>query len=208
MRPAVFVLVAAGWLHPALAERGALTPEFGLGAALLRAPAAFGEAGAVDAALSPTLRLGLRYALTHAWEVGLCGAYSLPMDVAHDGVVIDGREGRLVYGLGAGTLATEARWLPFGLVYRPFLAARVGLHQQQWIHPRHLLVEPDGTTLDFGLGLADQSVVAALAGLSAGMEWVGDRLAAGLKIDVDVGLGRELLLRAGVTGYVAWSFFP
>ncbi len=193
---------------PAAAERGALTVSGGVGAGLVHGPPRYTSPTERAAGGTPALLLSLRYALDHEIEVGASALGLIGARVHHDDVRIEGLPGRLVYDYGLVGLFAELRWVPFGLILRPYVTLQAGVVEQLWVGARHLYVAPDGSTRDYGVEIPDTFSPAPAAGAGGGVEYVWDHLAVGLRGDVAVAAGTVPAVGLGATAYFAWSFFP
>jgi hypothetical protein len=156
----------------ALADQYALSLDAGVGATALWLPAPHAESAGNQPGSSLRFEVGLRYALTHDWEVTASGFFEPTVRYAHAGTVVqtaDGRfEGALAHRLGRYGASGGMRYIR-GSVWRWIGGLELGWSHRTYSDLKHFDVA--GSARDFQLGLsgfgANNLTVAPLVGL----EW-------------------------------------
>lgn len=142
-------LLLAPWV--ASGDRGALSLEAGLGANSILVGSHHGTPNHSLMAGTPSVRFGLRYALTHQLELSLGGHWDPPMGIEIPGVTIDTnaagypgtqRErgaftGPVQYGLTRYGLTAGARWV-WGLEWKLVAGFEAGWSRREYSDFRYL----------------------------------------------------------------------
>lgn len=191
-------------------------------------PGALGDAGL---RLSPMIVAGVRYAFTDDLELGLRLTLGTPATVTHADVEngylpethTDGspkscaeetpcNSGRLyLTDLLLGAEAVGRLYLA-GYDVRFFVEGALGWRRHLATGAALYQTDGNGTPVaDYGLGpsvLYDTASDLFTAAAGAGVEYVLDHAAFGLRLDARLSAGRAVLPGAGAVAYVAWSFYP
>lgn len=176
MRLPYFALVCL-FLLPgtsALADQYALNLDAGAGATALWLPAPHAESAGNQMGSSLHFELGLRYALTHSWEVTASGFFEPTVSYAHAGAEVETADGRfagtLAHRLGRYGATGGIRYIR-GSVWRWIGGLELGWSHRTYSSLKHFDVTVAGSPRDFQLGLpgfgADNLLVAPLIGV----EW-------------------------------------
>ena len=204
------VLCLGGGAH---ADRGALAVDLGGGVGLInvRAPYATGAPSQVGS--SWTTSLGLRYAVTNAFEVGAALFYQPPTSFTHGNVTVDAPSAG---GALPGTLSERTQQFGFllrtrvvtGRSWRVFAGADAGWAQRSFSKVDHFNVsDPSTGPRSYGLALADTSQSALVLAPSAGVEWTGDRFSIGLAPRVDVLVGSVRTWAVSLPLTISWAWY-
>lgn len=196
---------------PAAADRGAITIDAGGGLAALSVAAPFANPSQPLTSSAPTAWLGGRYAFTNSFEVGAAAFYEPSVNLFHNGVTVETRNGQF-----PGTLNHQlqryggllgARYVR-GLVFRLTAGLELGWSRRVYSGFRHIDDTNSANPVDYGLELpaftTDNMVIAPLAGI----EWaVGDHWSVSLLPRFELLLGPDMTYAVAVPLVVSWSWY-
>lgn len=200
-----YLLLLSG--APALADQYALSIDAGVGAGALWLPAPHADAAGSQVGSALNFNLGLRYALTHHWEVTASGFWEPTVSYAHAGTTVvtkDGQfDGTLSHRLGRYGATAGLRYVR-GSVWRWVAGLELGWSHRSYSSLRHFDVS-SGAARDYQLGLsgfgADNLLVSPLVGL----EWaLSNRISLLLIPRLNLLLGPEPAV--GVTTSAVFSY--
>ncbi len=191
----------------AFADKYALSLDAGVGAAALWLPAPQAESAGSQLGSSLHFDLGLRYALTHHWEVTASGFFEPTVSYAHGGTVVqtgDGSfEGTLSHRLGRYGATGGLRYVR-GTVWRLVAGLELGWSHRSYSALRHFDVSSGGVR-DYQLGLAGFGADNLLVSPLAGLEWAfSNRASIALVPRLHLMVGREPAI--GFTASAVFSY--
>lgn len=172
-RPALAALALLSFPATAVADRGALTLEVGPALTLAGVSPSEGE-GSTALARGGGASLGVRYALSNAFELAVTALWEAPADYFHTGVTMGSPSGSV-----RGTLSERVQRLGAlggvhyvrGYVWRLHLGAEFGWMREAFSRRDLLDVNDPANMHSFGLGLQDRTVDSLVLAPVAGVEW-------------------------------------
>ena len=206
------ILFTALTALPARADQGALSLDLGAGVASLVLPAPYASSRR-GPGFAPTFLFtaGLRYALTHHFELSVTGYYELPVTVAHTDVVLvtatsGSFTGNLRYEVSQWGVLAGVRYVT-GLVARFFVGLEAGMSHRAYSSVQLLDPTRPGTP-DYRLGLQDFATDSLVLQPLVGLEWAfADHWSASLTARFTVLVGPEPAAGASLVLSVAYSWF-
>lgn len=211
LRPNSFVVAVVLAASSALADRGAITIDAGGGLTALVLPAPFANPSKSVTSSAPTAWIGGRYALSNSLEVGASVFYEPSVNIFHNGVTVETRNGQF-----PGTLNHQlqrygglfgARYLR-GMVFRFTAGLELGWSHRVYSGFRHIDDSNAANPVDYGLDLpaftTDNVVIAPLAGV----EWAaGDHWSISLLPRFELLVGPDMTYAFTVPLVVSWSWY-
>jgi len=211
-----FVLFA-GW---AQADRGALTLDVGGGGTVLLLSAPFTARSAPLLSTMASGRIGLRYALSDAFEVTLDGTYEPRVTAYHSGVTVDtshpdftgpdaGRglfNGTLTHSVERRALAAGARWI-WGSVFRFHVGLDLGWSQRVYDRFDHIDLSASSPR-SHGLRIRPLALSSLLFAPVAGLEWAfADKWSVSLMPRLEMLVGPAPLVGVAVPLVLSHSWY-
>jgi len=194
----------------AFGERGSVSIEVGSGVALVnvRAPYAAGAPSQMGSTL--TTSVGVRYAVTNAFEVGASAFYQPPTTFTHGHAQVSSPGGALEGVLMERTSqlgALVGARVVHGFTWRLIAGTDFGFARRSFSSLNHYDVsDPDGAQ-SFGLVLTDTFQTAPIVAPSTGLEWVGDHVTVALVPRVEFLFGKTPTWAFTMPLTLSWSWY-
>lgn len=209
LRPLFIAFVLAA---PAVfGDRGAITVDVGGGLTALSVAAPFADPSKRLTSSAPVAWLGGRYAFSNSFEVGAAGFYEPSVNLFHNGVNVESRNGSF-----PGTLNHQlhryggllgARYVR-GMVFRFTAGLDLGWSHRVYGGFRHIDDTDATNPVDYGLDLpaftTDNLIIAPLAGV----EWAaGDHWSISVLPRFELLVGPDMTYAVTVPLVISWSWY-